>query len=306
MPKEVWQLFCQLASANQWQLAPKTDHKEGPAPRSFGVFTGSFSNPPTAPQRRILSKWDILVLNPLSSGVLEAISSNPTTKEIIGRLDVGMLVDVNGCLEPQKLVCALKAFNDLLVSSFKRPHDVRTPFTGALLANCHQHFPPIIFNELVRYIRSLGLDVYLEISPPMFMGVRECRETNFSLFKGIVCRNGTILPNGQGRNYFQMADMRLPLRALAAQTTGATVMMWEAVEDHVAIDHAVVTRSFNWCRFSSALSWVGHNIATMDADVAESRSVVGEPLGAMMWLKSEKTMEVQKTWTTNNRVSTKT
>ncbi|CAG8959327.1 hypothetical protein HYFRA_00013097 [Hymenoscyphus fraxineus] len=301
LPKEVSQLFSELSKNNQLRF-PSSEIKVGPAPRSFGVFTGSLTNPPTELQQRLLSKWDILILNPLSSGVLEAISS-ATSKEIIGRLDVGTLVDVKRSLEPAKLVPSLKAFNDLLVSSFKRPRDSQSPFTGALLANGQQHFPPIIFNELVRYIHSLGLDVYLEVAPPTFLSASECRDINFSLFKGLVCRNGTIMPNGERRNYFQMADMRLPLRALAAQTTGATVMMWESVDNHVELDHAVVTRSYNWCRFSSALSWIGHNIATLDADYAEAHTVVGEPLGAMMWLKSENIMEAQKIWNANDRIS---
>jgi hypothetical protein len=151
---------------------------------------------------------------------------------------------------------------------------------------------------------SLGFAVYLELSPPTFLTEEECRSINLELTRGIICRNGTILPDGGRRNYFQMADLRRAQRALAAQPSpsGSTVMMWETVDDDVEVSHAVVKRSFNWCRFNSAISWIGPKAALTNAELAAMKTVVGEPLGALMWLKDEQVLKSHDAWRLNDKV----
>lgn len=181
---------------------------------------------------------------------------------------------------------------------------MQSPFTGVLMANWQTHFPPVIFNELIKYMEGLGLAVYLEISPPAFLAQRECRGINMENVRGIICRNGTILPNGKRRNFFQMADMRPALRALAAQswTNGSVVMMWDTVDDDVDLEHAVVKRSFTWCKFSSAISYIGPRAALTDAEIAATKVVSEEPLGALMWLKGDDAMRSQELWRSNDNV----
>jgi hypothetical protein len=200
----------------------------------------------------------------------------------------------------------VKSFGVLLqtlATRFQRPYDTQSPFTAVLLADWSAHFPPVIFNELVTYVANLGFDVYLEIAGPAFLTEDECRMIDFSVLKGIVCRNGSILPDGQQRNYFQMLDMRRALRALKVQTvtSGSTVMFWETIDDDAKLKHSVIKRSFTWCKFNSVISWIGPKSALTDAKSAKTKTVSTEPLGAMMWLKED--VKMQDTWRLNEKVS---
>ncbi|TKA72816.1 hypothetical protein B0A49_05480 [Cryomyces minteri] len=192
-----------------------------------------------------------------------------------------------------------------MATYWKRPSERWSPCTGVLLANWQLHFPPIICNELIKYLNGLNLAVYLEISPPSYLTPSECSDIDMKLIDGIICRNGTILPNGDRRNYFQMADMRRAQRALAkhASMRGSSFMMWETIEDTIELTHSVAKRSFNWCRFNSAISWIGPEAALFDAEVAITRTVVGEPLGALMWLKSNEIMAAHDIWRLNDKIA---
>lgn len=235
--------------------------------------------------------------------MLDAVSAKCTSRHILGRIDVGIVVHSNGSSSKDNIIRSLEIVIKSLTTSFKHAQDMHSAFTGVLLAGWQAYFPPCILNELIKHMNFLGLDVYLEISPPTFLSEFECRNINMEVVKGMVCRNGAILPDGNRRNFFQMADMRSALRALAAPSTGSTVMMWDTVDDEVELEHAVVKRSFNWCRFSNALSWIGPRNALTDAELAVTKSVIGEPLGAMMWLKGDNIMKVHDVWKSNDKVS---
>ena len=274
--------------------------------KSFGAFMGTIDTPPTAAQVHLLLKWDIIVLDPFQPGVLEALAHRLcTSKHVLGRVDVSLLApidqkDPTGTNPMQFLQIVTRA----VVQSFKRVQDMYTPFTGILLANWEAHFSPAVCNELIRFFEALGLDVYLEVSPPDYLSEKVSRAINMDPIRGIIYRNGSIFPNGERRNYFQMAEMRNSLRALAAKSDmiTSTVIMWDTIDDDVELEHAVVKRSFTWCNFSSALSWIGPESALFDADVAIKRTISGEPLGAMMWLKEDSIIKLHETWRTNDRV----
>jgi hypothetical protein len=108
---------------------------------------------------------------------------------------------------------------------------------------------------------ALGLDLWLEMGPPGYLTKRQCRDINMEYIRGIVCRNGTIRPDGDRQNFFQMNDMRTEMRAIASQRVahGPPLMMWETVDDGIEVPYAVVQRSFNWCRFNSATVWIEQN-----------------------------------------------
>ncbi|CZR58560.1 related to glycosyl transferase [Phialocephala subalpina] len=286
------------------QTSQKTDTE---TPKTFGVFLGAFHNPPTPNEERLLSNWDSIVLDPFQTGVSNALASRCTSSHILGRIDVGMLLRDQKSTKSPGTIKSFDTIAQTIQTYFQRRNTSRFSFTGILLADWSSHFPSVIFNELVKYTITLGLDVYLEIAAPTFLTEEECREIDFSLIKGIVCRNGSILPDGERRNYFQMLDMRRALRALKVQTimTGSTVMFWETIEDDafVELQHSVVTRSFTWCKFNSVISWIGPKTALVDAEVATARTIKGEPLGAMMWLKDDEVMKVQDAWRLNEEIS---
>lgn len=299
LPKATAQYFEEL-KANTQPFGPPQDTSK--APTSFGVFLGNLSSPPTPNQARLLTTWDLVVLDPLRPGVLEGISTeNCTASHRLGRLDVNAVVAFDRSSGNHDDSRVLSILDSTIATKWRRPQDTQSPFTGILLANWQSEITPVVLNELIKYLKSLEFDVWLEAAPPAYLTEQECKEIDISLVRGIVCRNGTIMYNGDRRNYFQMADMRRTQRALAKHMSlgGKTLMMWETIDDQVELTHSVIQRSFNWCRFNTTVSWIGPEAALKDADVAEAKTIKGEPLGAMMWLKSNEIMAVHDTWRKN-------
>ncbi|KAH0537525.1 hypothetical protein FGG08_005700 [Glutinoglossum americanum] len=283
-------------------IPQKCDAKK---PKSFGVFLGEFANPPTTHQICLLSQWDVVVLDPLQVGVLDAISSPQCTSAyILGRLDVEAVVQPDHHSGDAAIIRSLGVVAHILMTSFKRPQDEQSRFTGVLLAGWQTHFPPVVCGELVKSMSSLGLDVYLEISPPTFLTGSYYRGINMDHLRGMVCRNGTILPGGEKRDFFQMADMQTAMRAAVAQSClrSFVVMMWETVDDDVELSHAVAKRSFAWCHFYSAISWIGSRAALTDAKVATTEIMAEEPLGAFAWLKNDEVMKAHEIWRSNEKI----
>lgn len=288
LPKDAQALYPQQRSQNP--------------PKTFGVYLGAFSDPPTHNQAKLLSQWDLLVLDPAQPGVLEAAAQS-TSGRIVGRLDLETLVSASSSGGTNN-VQALTRIIDTLSTQFKRRTDARSPFVGVLLANYSSVFHPVILNKLLGYLESANVAAYLEASPPDYLTPQEVAQIDMSLISGLVCKNGTIFPNGDRRNYFQMDSMRRAQRALAkhAWSGGSTLLMWETIDDSVELSHSIVKRSFNWCRFNTAFSWIGPKAALTDADVAVERTVPAEPLGALMWLKGNDTIKYHETWRKNDQI----
>ncbi|KAF2667969.1 glycosyl transferase [Microthyrium microscopicum] len=274
-------------------------------PKTFGAFLGGMSSPPTAHEGSLLSNWDMIVLDPRQAGVLDAATYQCTSAHILGRLDVRTLMGSDRSSNPAEINQCLGAISQALTNNFRRAGETDSKFTGVLLANWTNHFTPIICNRLIDYILALGFEVYLEISPPAFLNEEQVQELNMSLVRGVVCYNGTILPDGERRNYFEMVPMMPALRAMAGQAVirDACIMMLEALDDNAEVRHAVVKRSYDWCRFKSAISWIGPNSALTNAEIAYRKTVVGEPMGAMMWLKEDINQKLHETWRLNDTIS---
>lgn len=301
-PRAVSQYF-RLLKGRARPLSLRKDLKK--QPKSFGVFLGSLSNPPTASETQLLSQWDLIVLDPLQNGVLDAITTQWSSANKVGRLDVGMLVKKDGGFGHREVIRSLGIVTQTLTAGFKRQQDLHSPFSGVVLANWRAHFQPVILNEFLNYIIRLGFSIYLEISGPDFIPESEARLIKMELVSGLICRNGTILANGDRRNYYQMAAVRPATRALAkhASMHPSTVMMWETVEDDIELEQAVIKRSYDWCRFNSAISWIGPESAVTNAEAALDDVVPGEPLGALMWLKGDGVIELHDLWRLNQQVS---
>lgn len=274
--------------------------------KSFGVFLGSFHSSPTPGQARLLSQWDVVVLNPFESGVLEALhASRSTSKHILGRVDVASLLGSEGKVDSDAIVQSLRTFEDTITKYFSKGGEKESPFTDILLANFVHHFSAPVLNELAGYINDRGLGVWLEMGPPDYLSEEQCRAINVKSIAGIVYRNGTIRPDGDRQNYHQMTAMRTAMRAVAAQRAahGPPLMMWETIDDGVEYEYAVIVRSFNWCRYNSALCWIGSASALTDEEAAATQTVSEKPLGALMWLKDAKNMKAHNIWRANGSVS---
>ncbi|KAL4914633.1 hypothetical protein BDW62DRAFT_204388 [Aspergillus aurantiobrunneus] len=274
-------------------------------PKSFGVYLGSFDNVPPPEQTRLLSQWDAVVLDPLQHGVLDALAGDTAATHILARLDVRRLVESDHTAHGDEVIHAICALTTTLTTFLKRPGEAQSPFNGVLLADCHDLFQPVVLNEVVSFINRLGLDVWLEVFPPEYLPERTCREIDMACIRGMVYRNGTILPNGDRRNYFQMEKMRTVMRVVAAQKPigESTLAMWETVDDDVELQHDVLHRSYKWCNYNSVMSWIGPQAALTDATIASARTVIHEPIGALMWMKNEKTLEAHDIWRNNSKIS---
>jgi len=303
LPKATAQYFEEL-KANTQPFGPP--HDSSKAPTSFGVFLGNFASPPTPNQARLLTDRDLIVLDPSRPGVLEGISTMPcTASQRVGRLDISATVAFDRSSGNQDDSRVLSIIDSTIATKWRRSQDTQSPFTGILLANWQSELEPAVLNELMSYLKSLNFDIWLETSPPDYLTELECKVIDLSLTRGIICRNGTIMYNGDRRNYFQMNNMRRTQRALAKLMSlgGKTLMMWETIDDQVELTHSVIQRSYNWCRFNTTVSWIGPESALKDADVAAERSIKGEPLGAMMWLKSNEIMAVHDIWRQNFQIA---
>ena len=302
VPTAVSRYLAKLVNTSQ-RIVSKTSSSE--QIKSFGVYLGGFSNPPTSTQACILSQWNVVVLNSLQDGVLEALAAQPSaSNHVLGRLDIRSLVRSEGSADSNETIRCLDILSKTLNSTFKRQRDIQSPFTGVLLADCHAHFQPVVLNEVAKYINALGLDVWLELSPPDYLSVEQCRGIDMKLIEGIIYRNGTILSDGGFRDYFLMTGLRATMRAVAAHRVkhGPPMVLWETVEDAVEVPHAILQRAFNWCRFNSAALWIGPRAALTDAEIAAAKTVTDQPLGGLMWLKDETNMAAHEIWRSNDKV----
>ena len=289
-------------------VKPLTVARSSEELKSFGVYLGTFDYPATSAQARLLSQWDVVVLNPLASGVTDAISSCAyASPQVLGRLDVqSLMVSERGSNEEQT-IRSIRILEETVTTFFKGAGSADSPFTAVLLANFVDHFSPPVLNELVGYINSLGYTVWLEISmtSPGHLSDAQCRGINMRSINGIIYRNGTIRSDGQQQDFHQMSPMRTAMRAIAAQRVphGPPMFLWETVEDECEHQYAVTQRSFNWCRFNSAICWIGSASALLDAEAAKLHTISEKPLGALMWMKNDKNMKAHNIWCANDKVS---
>ncbi|RMZ78616.1 hypothetical protein DV738_g3716, partial [Chaetothyriales sp. CBS 135597] len=273
-------------------------------PRSFGVYLGAFGTTLSEAETSLLSKWDLIVLDPAQPGVFQAAATSSSSQKV-ARFDLTTVITTPATEQDKDNLDHLKLVVRHIKNSFLASEKHGATLTGALIANWQPYFSPRVCNGIIHFVDCLGLTVYLEMAPPAYMAQEEHQTLDLETVSGVVLRNATILPNGDRRNYYQMIEMLDALRSLARQSTIRTsiVMVWDTLEDSIQLDHAVAKRSFNWCRFNCALSWIGPESALSNADIAIERTVAGEPLGAMMFLKDDETVVLHDAWRYNDTIS---
>ncbi|RHZ71547.1 hypothetical protein CDV55_108784 [Aspergillus turcosus] len=250
-------------------------------PLSFGVYLGSFDSSPTKDQWRLLSQWDLLIVDPSQSGVVEAISL-VEKKQFLGRVDLGP-GSVSTLAAIDRIESALNRFNG-------------AAFTGILLANWETSFSSSAIRRLAEALHAVGLPVYLETAPPDFLKDHKTLQTD--AISGLVIRNASIMPEGEKRDYFQMIKMQPTIKAFVSEACmrDFVVMAWETVDDNAHLSNAVIQRSLQWCNFYSAIAWVGRQAALQDASLNVK---IPEPLSAFSWLKEAEIMKAHDIWRAN-------
>ncbi|QDS70762.1 hypothetical protein FKW77_003684 [Venturia effusa] len=268
--------------------------KSIPKPTSFGVYLGSIHDPPREEDERLLNQYDLLVVDPSQAGVLDALAGPDLdfSPHIVGRLDLFQMLNTESLGSENKMSRSLERVLVAVDGLFQHPGAQRA-FTGLLLAGWHSHLPTAMLNVLAGCLSELGFDVYLEIVPPHFLEGPSL--PNLACFAGVIIKNGTILPNGEVRDYFQMEKMRSTTKAFIAQSClrTFTVMIWDTIDERVEVSHAVVKRSFGWSGYHGALTWIGSEASITHA---ESNVPVLEPLAAFHWLKDQRVMHFHEVY----------
>jgi hypothetical protein len=279
-------------------FSPYRSEKPTKRPETYGVYLGEFDNPPSRHQMQILSEWDLLIFDPSQPGMVDAMSSGlyPVSPQSLARLDVEHVV--GGSSRPQ--IVSLVEWIARHIEHSAKVTGHHCCFTGLVISNWGGCVSTAVLETFIHFLSSLGLCVYLEVSAPHFLA--DVALAELDEVTGLVICNGTINPNGEERDAFQMAAMRPTIKAFVSQAClrSFVVLLWETLDDDVEPLNAVVKRSYQWSKFYSALPWIGSIGALTSAEISLCQE---EPLGAFDWLKELKVMKIHEKWRTNQLVS---
>ncbi|KAM3074372.1 hypothetical protein ACMFMG_002820 [Clarireedia jacksonii] len=267
-------------------------------PESFGVHLGPFTQTPTPNELNLLARWDLLVVDAWQQNVINVLACGlyniPTY--VLARLDVGN--DIKPGHE-NPIVAAVEWITKLMDAS-KNSGDTCC-FTGILLANWAERLSNPLVIELIIFAHKLGFSIYLETSSPGFLSNPKLAE--LPEVDGLVIRNGTISPDGEERDAFQMAEMRPTIKAFVSQAClrRFSICLWETLDDDAAPLNAVIRRTYQWSKFYNALPFITYasELRSLASDTEQK-----EPLGAFSWLKEPEVMEAHRRWRLNHKITT--
>jgi glycosyltransferase involved in cell wall biosynthesis len=270
-------------------------------PSSFGVYLGPLSNPVSEAEENVLSQWEAVVLDPAQAGVLDAVHEEriPLGPHIIARLDLEDLLQVTALQSEVNMLRAVYVVSQQIQQNLRRPHQ-RRYFTGVLIAGWRERISIQLLNIVAKLFSAHGLDPFLEIGPPNFL--EDVDKINLKRFAGVVVRNGTILPNGERRDFFAMDKMKSTTKAFVSQSClrPFTVLMWDTVDDEADLSHAVTRRAHMWCSYHGAVPYIAREAAI--TNVTQVRPCE-EPLAAFQWLKQRRVMGIHEAFRTTRKLS---
>ncbi|TQS36907.1 hypothetical protein Golomagni_02634 [Golovinomyces magnicellulatus] len=267
-------------------------------PQNFGVYLGKLGKSLTTHEAQIISKWDLLVIDPLLPGTLEAMYSGQYTfsPQVLARLDLRLILNQNTQIQ----IAILTEWVTKNIISLHLPTSSQNYFTGICICNWGEVCPISFLKKFIYFLDSLGLLVYIEISDlEILLGPQliELEEVN-----GLIIRNGTIFPNGEKKDPFKMAKMRPTIKAFVSQSCSRSfmVLLWETIDDDANPSNSVLRRCYQWSKFYNALPWITSKSALYNVG---STLNYQEPLGAFDWLKNKKVMEIHRKWRFNQSIS---
>lgn len=271
-------------------------------PTSFGVYLGTVSTPVTEIEAQILSQWDAVILDYREPGILDVVSDDrvPLGPHILARLDLVQTLSSIADNTEVQLSRVVYIISRIVRQNLRQPNKSRY-FTGIVVAGWRERLSIPLLNGLVKLLAAHGLDVYLEVGPPDFLeGVEKL---DIGLFSGVIVRNGTILPDGERRDYFAMDKMKTTTKAFVSQACQRpfVTMMWDTIDDDADLSHAVVRRAHMWCSYHGAVPYFTRHRALRS--IYDIRSCA-EPLAAFQWLKTRRVMNVHEKYRTTRTVST--
>jgi hypothetical protein len=260
------------------------------------------SNPITEEEGEILSQWDAIILDHCEPGILEAVNNDqvPLGPQILARLDMLQVLSFKAANTEVDLSRVVYVISKIIRQTLRQPNQKRY-FTGVVVAGWRERLSTPLLNGLTRLLAAYGLDVYLEVGPPDFLDGIE--RLDIGLFSGVIVRNGTILSNGERRDYFEMDKMKTTTKAFVSQACQRPflTLMWDTIADEVDLSHAVVRRAHMWCSYHGAVPYfTRHRALTSIYDIRSCE----EPLAAFQWLKTRRVMNVHEKYRSTRNVST--
>ncbi|KAF2662496.1 glycosyltransferase family 4 protein [Lophiostoma macrostomum CBS 122681] len=259
-------------------------------PSSFGVYLGALSDPVTEDEEQVLTQWEAVILDYREPGVLEAVNDESLSlgPHIIARLDLLEILEFSAIENEIDMLKACYLLFKIVKQALRQP-DQKRYFTGILVAGWRERLSIPMLHGLAKLCLASGLDVFLEIGPPDYLDKVE--KLNLRLFAGVVVRNGTILQNGERRDFFAMDKMKSTTKAFVSESCMRpfSVMMWDTVDDDVDLSHAVARRAHMWCSYHGAVPFLARQGSMKDISLVRSCE---EPLAAFQWLKDRKVMAV--------------
>jgi hypothetical protein len=258
------------------------------------------NSPATSQEAKILSQWDAVILDYCQPGVLDAVNDDHIQlgPHIIARLDLLHIFSSKPTNTEIDLSRVVYVVSKIIRQTLREPNQKRY-FTGVVVAGWRERLSTPLLNGLARLIKAYGLDIYLEVGPPEFLDDVEKLEINS--FSGVIVRNGTILPSGERRDYFEMDKMKTTTKAFVSQACQRPflTMMWDTIDDEVDLSHAVVRRAHMWCSYHGAIPYFTRRHAL--TSIYDIRSCE-EPLAAFQWLKTRRVMTVHEKYRTTRTV----
>lgn len=241
----------------------------------------------------------MLIVDPSQHGVTAALSSlNDPPTFVVGRIDLKAAISE---LSRPNDVEKIKAIVNVVIE-LMGPRENIVAYNGILITNWEGIVEDKIFSELIKFLDSLSLNVYMEVAPPMFISTASFPVSHLA---GIVFVNGSIMSNGERRDYPNFIGMKKALDIATKESffRDFTIMMCEIIDDDAALTNAVLTRSFKWCAYLGALVWIGRHSALSDAS---KWAPVPSPDSAFSWLKNDRVVEVHDKWRLNCKAKSPT
>jgi hypothetical protein len=272
-------------------------------PKNARIYLGAIDDIPSLEQQKILSEWDMIILDPAQPGVTKAICAPPKGSRrapfVLGRVDLSKMLPKHEN-NSAAIIAAVDRFLHTVFTSFPTRSYTSHGFTGIVLSNWEDVFAVSTLHEVSKELVRRELNVYLEAQAPNFMG--NTTAIDHPSISGLVIRNGLIWPNGERRDCFDMEKMRPTTKAFMAQacTRSFLTIMWDEVDENAIISTPVLKRTYGWHRFHHTLSWISSERATMRADTPTSQV---EPLSAFGWLKEAKVLKLHSAWKENDTIS---
>ena len=265
------------------------------------MYLGVLNVPVTEEEEQILTQWEAVILDYREAGVLEAVNDESLSlgPHIIARLDLLEILDFSATDNEIDMLKACYLFFKVIKQALRQP-DQKRYFTGVLVAGWRERLSIPMLHGFAKLCSASGLDVFLEIGPPDYLDNVE--KLNLRLFAGVVVRNGTILQNGERRDFFAMDKMKSTTKAFVSESCMRpfSVMMWDTVDDDVDLSHAVARRAHMWCSYHGAVPFLARQGAMKDFSLVRSCE---EPLAAFQWLKDRKVMAVHDKFRSTRVVS---